>query len=145
MEKNDTKNNETASEKKLTPAKQQLKELREKQTEARLEFEAARQKLLDSYREKLKAFQKQRAEIYAGIEASAKVKKEAEKSKPALASASTGVATTVVKAKKSKEKKTEKIASEVVVPEVVSDSADVYVADDEPDQLAEALKKLAAM
>lgn len=132
--------NANESTKKLTPAKERLAELRKQQTEARLEFETARQKLLDAYREKLKAFQKQRAEIYEGMEASRKAKKEAS------ANVAAGPAVTVVKAKKSKTKKAEPVAKEVVVPEVVeADPADVYVADDEPsDQLAEALEKLAS-
>lgn len=139
--------NGTKSEKKLSPAKQQLRELRRKQTEARLEFEAARQKLLDAYREQLKDFQKQRAEIYATLETSAKAKKEAKAAESKLASASTGVATTVVVAKKSMAKAVADlpVVKEVVVPEVVSDPVDVYVAEDEPDQLSEALVKLAAM
>lgn len=138
MEKNTDR-----SANKLTSMKERLAELRKQQTEARLEFEAARQKLLDAYREKLKDFQKQRAEIYAAAATGRKTKNEA---KPAKAKVAT-----------KKVEKTEKaldidqpIQSEVVIPEVVEDETPktFYSFADESaeiDQLQESLEKLAAM
>lgn len=105
--------------------KSKLVELRDAQTSARRDFEAARQKLLDNYRKQLAEFKAKRAEIYAELKAAKG--SEAKKEK---------------REEKKEARADEAIAAEVVHPQPAAEAEEQ---DDGEVQLAEILKRLVSV
>ena len=101
--------------------KSKLVELRDAQTSARKDFEAARQKLLESYRKRLAEFKAKRAEIYAELKTAKKEEKKEEKKKASPDGA---------------------IVAEVVHPQPAVEAMEQ---DDGEAQLVETLKRLATV